>query len=139
MPVKFLDEHNQKIWVEIGSRRIYRLITEVWEALPDEAKAMACERVNQITDNEPPRVDPTDSAGLSVPMPWGSEIYLPPQDLQKPSDEWVKYLIAHELAHGIFHNPHFGGIVQEWKEEERQADETAEAWGFPDPYRKKAA
>jgi len=102
--------------------------------MPANAKTLALHRINKITDTQP-RVDPTGAMGLSVQMPWGSEIYLPSQDLRKPSDDWVKHLIAHEIAHGIFHNPNFCEVAESEQEREQQADETAEAWGFPIPYR----
>ena len=132
MPLKFLDEQNQSIWIEIRSRRVYRLIMEVWEKMPADAKTLALHRINKISDTRP-RVDPIGAMGLSVPMSWGSEIYLPSQDLRKPSDDWVKFLVAHEIAHGILHNPNFCEVPEREQEREQQADETAAAWGFSIP------
>lgn len=137
MDAMFLDEQGYKVWFEVSDNRLAKLVLDVWNALPVDAKIDASKRINKITDNEYRGAE--DVAGdmaFCVFMPWGNEIYFFSQDYGGVSDGFLKHTIAHEIAHGIFHSPNLRDDESMDRKQEQEADQIATDWGFPNPYLK---
>ncbi|MEM7783689.1 MAG: hypothetical protein AAF939_19190 [Planctomycetota bacterium] len=105
-----------------------RRIREVFASLPDEVKddfsTDTCFRVT-LDDYQPgkgrvvvmPDLNPNGSSRCVVLKP----------RLERCSEGFSKYIIAHEFAHSFLHNGGWGEIV----DPEAAADAMAAHWGYP--------
>lgn len=127
MTIKYLDEQNNKVWVEIRSKRVYRLFCEVWEALPPSSKALALQRISQITDVNSSAGVAQDKSGRTIFRAKANQIQLFSRRLHKHENNFIKYVIAHEIAHAIYHDK------QRVEDTEDFSDTVAREWGYPRP------
>jgi len=132
--------------IKLRSKRLAQLFAEVWERLPATDQTLLSHRTKLVLDN--PSVFP--SGYLSHRSVWGVAIgigvkksialvYLSPRKLPRQSNDFVKYVIAHELAHifcGHIEHLFFSALSDSTGEEDEErfeveADQQVSAWGFP--------
>src|SRR5688572_18383119 len=132
--------------IRLRSKRLAHLFAEVWERLPEADQALLSKQTRLVLD-DPVFLPKEDAHQKTV---WGMAIsigvrksiaivYLSQRKLPRQSDDFVRYVIAHELGH-IFcghtdklFSPLPTDLTKEVGEEifESEADEQASVWGFP--------
>ena len=129
--------------INLRSKRLAQLFTEVWEHLPAADRVLLSERTKQVVDNPnflPRGQIPTWGAAISIRVRKSIAIvYLSPRKLPRQSDDFVRYVIAHELAHifcrhteQLFLSPLNDSTTEKsQKGFESRADEQVRVWGFP--------
>jgi len=125
--------------ISLRSKRLTALFSEVWNSLPKKDRDSISSRTLLIVDNPiflPKNHRPVWGAVIYVRLRKTVAIlYLSPRKLPQQSDSFVRYVIAHELAHA--HKDHakklFGAKANESTRAsfEKEAREQARRWGFP--------
>jgi len=129
--------------IKLRSKRLAQLFAEVWEHLPEADQALLSKRTRLIVDNP----DCLPKGQISV---WGAAfsvqvrksiliVYLSPRKLPCQSNQFVRYVIAHELAHifcghldQLFFSPLTDSTLEAYQEKfESETDEQVRRWGFP--------
>jgi len=129
--------------IKLRSKRLAYLFTEVWERLPETDQALLSKRTRLVLDD----LGFLPKAYLSA---WGvamgigvkksiSIVYLNPRKLPRQPDHFIRYVIAHELAHifcdhldQLFFSPLTDSDSETGRESfEVEADRQARRWGFP--------
>jgi len=129
--------------IKLRSKRLAQLFGEVWECLPEADRALLAHKTRLVVDA--PVFLPKEN--LSV---WGAAVgigvrksiaivYLSPRKLPRQSDDFVRYVMAHELAHifcghldQLFLPPLTDSTLEANQEKfESEADERVSAWGLP--------
>ena len=129
--------------ISLRSKRLAQLFGEVWERLPEADRALLTERTRLVVDN------PDFLPAGQIPV-WGAAIgikfrksiaivYLSPRKLPRQTDDFVRYVMAHELAHifgghteQLFLSPLNDSTDQKSQERfESEANEQVRVWGFP--------
>lgn len=130
--------------IKLRSKRLRDLFAEVLEKLPDKDRAAISERLMLVIDNSvflPASKRPVLGAAVGVAVKkCVCLVYLSPRKLQTHSDSFVRYVIAHELAH-IFlgHVEKFvlSPLAEDSDEDEAlyesEAKAQAKRWGYPLP------
>jgi len=127
--------------IKLRSKRLRDLFAGVLEKLPDEDRAAINERLMLVIDNSvflPANSPPVLGAAVGVGVKHTvSLIYLSPRRLQKRSDSFVRYVIAHELAHiflGHVERMALSTLAADSDEDEALYESEAKAqatrWGF---------
>ena len=128
--------------IKLRSKRLARLFAEVWERLPEADQALLSHKTKLVVDN--PIFLPKEN--LRHIRVWATVIvigvrksiailYLNPQKLPRQSDDFIKYVIAHELGH-VFCG-HIDELFSSASDDltreafESEADERASTWGLP--------
>lgn len=128
--------------IKLRSKRLRDLFAEVIEKLPDKDRAAINERLMLVIDNSvflPASKRPVLGAAVGVAVKkCVCLVYLSPRRLQKRSDSFVRYVIAHELAHvflGHVERMVLSTLSEDSEEAEAlyesEAQAQAERWGFP--------
>jgi len=125
--------------VSLRSKKLAKIFAEVWQRLPKQDRDSISRRASLIVDN--PIFLPKNHRPI-----WGAVIYVrfrkdflivyfAPRLLPKQPDAFVRYVIAHELAHvkkrhaeRLFSS---AGIESTKERFEKEAREQARQWGFP--------
>jgi len=128
--------------IKLRSKRLARLFTDVWERLPEADRALLSDRTRLVIDDpiflpkENLRQVPVWGAVISVGVRKSITIvYLSQRKLPRQSDDFVRYVIAHELGH-VFCG-HTGELFSSSSDDltheafESEADERARVWGWP--------
>ena len=120
----------------LKSRRLAGMFADVWQSLTVEDRNQISNRLTVVSDHSVLRYILTGGDeivnGAAVPIhSGGCFVFLNALELRKEPDEFVRYVIAHELAHA-YHN-HTGRFELDRKTKEAQADRRAKLWGFPAP------
>ena len=125
--------------INLRSKRLSALFSEVWNNLPKKDRDSISGRTLLIVDN------PIFLSKNHGPL-WGAVIcvrfrksivilYLTPRKLNQQSESFVRYVIAHELAHvRKDHAEKLFSVTMNKTTEarfEREANEQARRWGFP--------
>ena len=128
--------------IRLRSKRLARLFADVWECLPEADRALLSHKTKLVVDN-PIFLPKENLRHLRV---WATVIvigvrksiailYLSPRKLPRQSDDFVRYVIAHELGHifcghidELFSASSDGLPLEAF---ESEADERASAWGLP--------
>lgn len=129
--------------IKLRSKRLAQLFGEVWERLPEEDRALLSEWTRLVVDNPnflPKGQIPVWGAAIGIKFRKSIAIvYLSPRKLPRQTDDFVRYVMAHELAHI------FGGHTEQLllsplndstdeKSQERfelEANKQVRVWGFP--------
>jgi hypothetical protein len=99
--------------------------------LPPEVRILGVQRVRSIGDFRGKKILMPTALGETVPDRWGSKIYLPAARYEKVNDETIRFAVAHQIAHAIFHNYFFDDVSKDnWSDMERFADAAAARWGI---------
>lgn len=125
--------------ISLRSKRLTALFSEVWNSLPKKDRDSISSRTLLIVDNPiflPKNHRPTWGAVICVRFRKDFLIvYLPPRLLPQQPDSFVRYVIAHELAH--VKKRHAERLLSSTANEstearfEKEASEQARRWGFP--------
>jgi len=132
--------------IKLRSKRLAHLFAEVWEHLPEADQALLSKQTRLVLDD--PVFQPKEEAhrktvwGIAISLGVRKSIaivYLSQRKLPRQSDDFVRYVIAHELGH-IFCG-HTDDLVSSHSNDltddecpdlfETEADEQASVWGFP--------
>jgi|GEM_PF-1420027 len=132
--------------IRLRSKRLAHLFAEVWEHLPEADQVLLSKQTRLVLDD--PVFQPKEYArqktvwGMAISIGVRKSIaivYLSRRKLPRQPDDFVRYVIAHELGH-IFcghtdelFSPLPSDLTREADEEifESEADEQASVWGFP--------
>jgi hypothetical protein len=118
----------------IRSPRLSKWLGDVWESLPVKDRNQISDRLCLISDDSILRFLLTDGLEYDLygcAVPYTSDrhfIFLNASKMRNRGGSFVRYVIAHELAH-VYHNHRHGNK----KAKEAEADATALRWGYPDP------
>ena len=125
--------------IELRSKRLAHLFAEVWHHIPKRDRDSISRRALFIVDNPlflPKNHRPVWGAVICVQLRRSIAIlYLSPRKLPSRSDSFVRYVIAHELAH--VRKGHAEQLFSVTANEstvakfEREANAQARRWGFP--------
>jgi hypothetical protein len=89
--------------IKLRSKRLAQLFSEVWNRIPQRDRDSIASRAPLIVDNPlflPKNHRPVWGAFICVRLRRSIAIlYLSPRKLPSQSDAFVRYVIAHELAH----------------------------------------
>ncbi len=120
--------------IRLRSKRLARLFAEVWEHLPKEDQTLLSSRTRLVVDSAdflPKGYRPTWGTVISITFRKSiTVLYLSQRKLPRQSDDFIKYVIAHLLAHI------YCGHIDEVDCEERQdefemeAQERVRQWGL---------
>lgn len=124
--------------IKLRSKRLAALFSEVWNKLPKRDRDSIAGQTLLISDNPlflPQSQKATLGAVICVKFRKSIAIvYLAPRRLARQADSFIKYQIAHELAHiRMGHTEElFRASVDQAAEArfEREADQRAKRWGF---------
>jgi hypothetical protein len=115
--------------VKLKSKRLALLFAEVLERIPEQDRALIYERTRLVMDNPnllPNGQRPTWGATIGISFRKTiSIIYLSPHKLPQQPDDFIRYVIAHQLAHICF------GHTENSSEEsvlDIEADQKARLW-----------
>jgi hypothetical protein len=129
--------------IKLRSKRLAQLFTEVWDRLPEADRALLSERTRLVVDNPnvlPKGQRPAWGAAMGIAVRKSiSIIYLSPRKLPRQADDFVRYVIAHELGHifcghtdQLLLSPLNDAAHEESQERfEKEANEQVSLWGFP--------
>jgi hypothetical protein len=129
--------------IKLRSKRLAQLFSEVWQGLPEADRALLSKRTKLVVDNPnflPKGQIPVWGAALGIKFRKSIAIvYLSPRTLPRQSDDFVRYVIAYELAHilcghigQLFLSPLNGTTQEEYQERfESEANEQVSLWKFP--------
>ena len=125
--------------VSLRSKKLAKIFAEVWQSLPKRDRDFISRRAPLIVDNPiflPKNHRPTWGAVICVRFRKEFLIvYFAPRLLPQQPDSFVRYVIAHELAHVRKRHAErlFSVAVKESPEArfEKEAREQARRWGFP--------
>lgn len=112
-----------------GLPTLQRRITDVLSSLPDEVQQdfFSDERFGMDIDN----YQPGEGWSFFMPTPGppgqGSRRVVLRPKLDQASEEFARYIIAHEFAHAFLRNGGWGDIT----DIEEAADALAASWGYP--------
>lgn len=129
---------------KLRSKRLTHLFQEVLEHLPKKDRALLSRRILLITDD--PQFIPKGQRpiwGAAVGIKFRKSIaliYLSQRKLPRQPDDFVRYVMAHKLAH-VFcgHIEKLFEITElDYAGLESEADAQVKKWGFPIPSRKKS-
>lgn len=111
-----------------GLPELQRRITEVLQALPDDVQQDFFDdpRFGMDIDNYEPGEGWSFFMPTPGPLGQGSRRVVLRPKLEKSSEEFAKYIIAHEFAHAFLRNGGWGEIT----DIEEAADALAASWGF---------
>jgi hypothetical protein len=118
--------------IKLRSKRLSRLFEEVWERLPQADRTLLSKRIMLIVDSAdfiPKGHRPAWGAAISIKFRKSIAIIcLSPRKLPRRSDKFIRYVIAHLLAH-----VYCGHIESDEKPSvlEKEANAKAKRWGFP--------
>ena len=125
--------------VSLRSKKLAKIFAEVWQGLPKKDRDFITSRAPLIVDNPlflPKNHRPVWGAVICVRLRRSIAIlYLSPRKLPSQSDSFVRYVIAHELAH--VRKGHAEQLFRLTANEsteakfEQEANEQARRWGFP--------
>jgi hypothetical protein len=125
--------------VSLRSKKLAKIFAEVWQSLPKQDRDSISSRTLLIVDNPiflPKNHRPVWGAVICVRLRKTVVIlYLSPRKLPQQPDSFVRYVIAHELAHA--HKDHAKKLFRVKANEatrarfEKEAREQARRWGFP--------
>lgn len=132
--------------VSLRSKRLSALFSEVWNNLPKKDRDSISGRTLLIVDNPiflPKNYKPIWGAVICVKLRRSIVIlYLSPRKLPQQPDSFVRYVIAHELAHVRKDHAEKLFSVETNKATEarfeKEANEQARRWGYPKRKPKKA-
>lgn len=117
-------------WFEWEDRpKTVRAIQRVMERMSDDEVDVLCARVQFIIARHPKTLGENMVIFARDETEERVIVYFP-GSVERRSQRVVNYVVAHEFAHALLLHAH---RVMELDQEtrERQADEKAEAWGFP--------
>jgi IrrE N-terminal-like domain len=92
-----------KVWVDLESKRNKRLLREVWNSLPADIRRPLEDRVVKICDDQRhfEHVNPDFIAQCEFRY-WGCEIFFA-AIMKHLNENVVRFTIAHELGHAFLH------------------------------------
>jgi len=132
--------------IKLRSKRLAQLFAEVWEHLPAADQALLSHRTKLVLDNPgvfpPGYVNRRSVWGMAIAIGVKKSIaliYLSPRKLPRQPDSFVRYVIAHELAHifcGHIEHLFFSALSDSNGDEDEgrfevEANEQVKRWGFP--------
>jgi hypothetical protein len=124
--------------IRLRSKRLTLLFEQVWNQLPQRDRNYIIKRAPLIVDNPiflPKNHRPTWGTVICVRLRKDFLIvYLSPRLLPQQADSFVRYVIAHELAH--VRKRHAERLFSSTAKDieaifEKEASEQARRWGFP--------
>ena len=125
--------------VSLRSKKLAKIFAEVWQRLPKKDRDFITSRAPLIVDNPlflPKNHRPVWGAFICIRLRRSiAMLYLSPRKLPSQADSFVRYVIAHELAH--IRKRHAEQLFRLTANEsaeakfEREANEQARRWGFP--------
>ena len=128
---------------KLRSKRLTHLFQEVLEHLPKKDRALLSRRILLVVDDPffiPKGHRAKWGAAIGVKfMKSIAIVYLSPRKLARQPEDFIRYVIAHELAH--VRRGHIEQLFRPTFNEsdcEREADAQVKKWGFPIPSRKKS-
>lgn len=120
--------------IKLRSKRLAQLFAEVWQHLPEADRTLLASRTRLVVDNPnflPKSYRPIWGAALAIGVKkFIVIVYLSPRKLPRQPDDFVRYVIAHELGHI------FCGHMDQLLNDDRQegfvaaANEQVNRWGF---------
>ena len=129
--------------IKLRSKRLAHLFAEVWERLPEKDQTLLSNRARLVLDNPnflPKGQRPVWGAAMGIGVKKSIAIvYLSPRKLPRQSDNFVRYVIAHELAHIFCEHVDqlfFSALTDSTCKEDQaafevEANEQVRRWGFP--------
>ena len=115
--------------------RIRRLFAEVWATIPENERfyleghlfCVEAGRHREYHDDEPLKAGHSPPDGTIELYQW-----------KLKSDDWARYVIAHELAHTFLHenidSAKYHLCTEYYSQIEAEADQKAKAWGYERPW-----
>jgi hypothetical protein len=128
----------------LRSKRLRELFSDVWSKLPVADQALLSKRLLLVIDNSgllPRSHPPVLGAAVGIGLKkFAAFVYLSPRRLQSYPDSFVRYVIAHELAHiflGHIEKSVLSTLAEDSDEDEALYESEAKAqarrWGYPLP------
>lgn len=125
----------------LRSKRLARVFSGVWESLPKKDQVLLSSKILLVVDDPffiPKGHRPKWGAAIGIKFKKSIVIvYLSPRKLARQPEDFIRYVIAHELAH--VRKGHIEQLFLPTFNEaacELEADQQVKKWGFPIPSKK---